>query len=254
MEICPFGRQLGRPGSECCAFFHVDSSGWEKTLAFARLRRSARLGAIHMSEDEPDGQRPKLIIDGCPDEVRDLAASCTDYVRQALDFELDLHPDTLSVVDHYLTQARMSTIERPELLPLLARSVGAYFGELVRREHGGFWHLPGPDIHEWRVCFSDVFLAFNPLGVAHEALTSGVADGGPSGALQFAPDERDVMQARLHAIPPVPEDEYYSLCTRWDVLEIAHEALRGLMRQAGVEETTYELEDYDAVLRPAGSA
>ena len=225
-----------------------------KTLAFALLRRGARLGAIHMSEDEPDGQRPKLIIDGCPHEVRDLAASCTDYVRQALDFELDLHPDTLSVVDHYLTQARLSTIERPELLPLLARSVGAYFGELVRREHGGFWHLPGPDSHEWRVCFSDVFLAFNPVGVAHEALTSGAADGGPSGALQFAPDERDVMRARLDAIPPVPEDEYYSLCTRWDVLEIAHEALRGLMRQGGVEETTYELEDYDAVLRPAGSA
>jgi hypothetical protein len=44
------------------------------------------------------------------------------------------------------------------------------------------------------------------------------------------------------------------LCTRWEVLEIAHETLRNVMRAGDVEETIYELEDYEAVLHPKGQA
>lgn len=207
-----------------------------------------------MTEDDSETQRPELLADGCPPAVRELAASAVDYVRQAVGFELDMHPDTLSVLDHYLTQARLSSIERPELLPLLSRAVGAYFGELVRRVYGGYWHAPPGDSHEWRVCLSHVFLAFNPVGAAHEALTMGQGAAGPSATIHFAPGEKDIMQERLAAIPPVPEDEYFSLCTRWEVIEIAHETLRNVMRAAGVEETLYELEDYDAVLHPEGQA
>ncbi|MEZ4223044.1 MAG: hypothetical protein R3B13_19025 [Polyangiaceae bacterium] len=207
-----------------------------------------------MAEDTGEVERPPLLLDGCPESVRELAASCVDYVRQAVGFDLDLQADTLSVLDHYVAGARTEVIERPELLPLLARAVGAYFGEMVRREHGGFWHVPGVDSHEWAVCLSDAFLCFNPVGVAHEALTLGTGDGGPAGTLRFAPDERAAIEARLAAMPPVDEEEYYALCTRWDVIELAHETLRALMQQGGVEETVYELEDYEAVLAPAGSA
>jgi hypothetical protein len=207
-----------------------------------------------MTHEDSDTKRPELILEGCPEELRILAAGCVDFVRQALGFELDMHPDTLSVVDHYLTAARLSVIERPELSPLITQAVGAYFGELVRREYGGYWHVSGPDSHDWRVCLSNVFLVFNPAGVAYEALTAGRTDGGPSAALQFAPGESDAMRARLAAVPPVAEEEFFSLCTRWEVLEIAHETLRNLMQAGGVEETVYELDDYEAVLRPAGQA
>jgi hypothetical protein len=180
-----------------------------------------------------------------PDEIGELAESCRQYVLHSTGIELDYTQDTLSVLDHYLAGARESIAERPDLEPLIARSAGAYFGELVRRTLPSFWSLPTADIHDWRLCAKRVFLAFNPIGVAYDALADGVDHDGPSSELRVAPEEREVVAQRLEELPEVPESEYYLLSTRLEVIEAAAMALRLEMQKGGVDDVSFEESDYD---------
>ncbi len=204
-----------------------------------------------MTEDPGplDGPDDDFELDAAPDAIVELCASCIDYVRSALNMELDLTPETLPILDHYLRSARDEVDNRPELLPLLARSVGAYFGEVVRRDAHTFWYLPSEDIERGRLGFVRVFLAVNPVAVAYDALTGRTTHDGPSSELLLLPHERDVVFARLTALPEVPDDEFYSLSTRLEVLQIANDALRSEMLRAEVEGTLYDAEDYAAELR-----
>jgi hypothetical protein len=104
------------------------------------------------------------------DEVRELSASCEQHVRDAVGLELDGNIETLPILDHYIRLSRDAVRERPELLPLLARTVGGYFGQVVADHFNGFWSLTSPDVNTWYVCLRCVFLAFNPIGMAHAAL------------------------------------------------------------------------------------
>jgi hypothetical protein len=183
--------------------------------------------------------------EAAPDEIEELAESCRQYVLHSTGIELDYTPETLSVLDHYLAGARQSITERPELEPLIARSVGAYFGELVRRKQPSFWSLPTADAHDWRLCAREVFLAFNPIGVAYDALADGVEHDGPSSELRTAPEDRDVVAQRLEELPEVVESEYYLLSTRLEVIEAAALALRLDMQKSGVDDVRFEESDYD---------
>src|SRR5690349_4012336 len=100
-----------------------------------------------------------------PEPVAELVTVCLDYVRRALKFELDFTSDTLPVLDHYMESVKDLRTERPELVPLVARATGAYFGEVVRSWIPGFWRVPSQNVHDWEICSRVCFLRWNPIGV-----------------------------------------------------------------------------------------
>ena len=114
------------------------------------------------SEETPDEAPP-------PENVLELAASCVRFVAQKYNVALDFTPDTLPMVDQYVRDAQKEISARPETMAVLAATVGAYLGEVMRREFGAFWFAEG-DYAAWRLYFTHVYLACNPLGMVLEAL------------------------------------------------------------------------------------
>lgn len=197
------------------------------------------------------------------EEVRELSASCEQHVRDAVGLALDGTIETLPILDHYVRLSSDAIRERPELLPLLARTVGAYFGQVIADTFGGFWYLPRAEAQTWYVCLRSVYLALNPIGMAHAALTWGVdpehATAGPPQELHLSPKDRDWIERRLGALPPVREQDFFSLTTRAEVLEIAVAALGERMAAAGLTDSVFDDDDYAADLHvdvdvaPAGA-
>lgn len=179
--------------------------------------------------------------------VADLAAAASEYVERAVGVEVDYTPETLPLVDHYVTIARGQIADRPPLLELVARALGAYFGEVMRRHLGGFWHVPSDDAHEWLLCLEHVLLAVNPVGVAYDVLFRGQSHDGPTAELLLAREEREAVRQRLAALPEVDEGEYYMLATRLEVIEIAVAALLG-DRDTGTADVTFDREDYRVLI------
>ena len=185
------------------------------------------------------------------DELRELSASCEQHVRDAVGLELDGMIETLPILDHYVRLSRDAVRARPELLPLLARTVGAYFGQVVADHFGGFWSLTSPDVNTWYVCLRSVYLAFNPIGMAHAALTWSLEDElppGPPAELLLARADRSWVEQRLEALPPMREGDFFSLSTRVEGMEIAVAALGEQMAQAGTADVVYDDDDYAADL------
>ncbi len=196
-----------------------------------------------------------------PERIRELIPICHDYVRRAVGVEVDDTPETLPILDHYVRIARDSLDGRPELYPVVARALAAYFGELVRGTHGGRWYAPTDDAHEWRVCLSDVYLAISPLGIVYEAIREAADHDGPSAHLRVMREDEERIHERLAALPPVPEDEFFTFSTRFEVIEVAVESLLASSheggdhgecanheecshRSGGAEDVFFELEDY----------
>ena len=190
------------------------------------------------------GAGPERVPDGPDAEIVELSAACRQYVGSAFGIELDFSPETLPLLDHYVKGARADVAGRPQLLPLMARVVGAYFGEVARRHLGLFWYLPSADAHTWQVCGRSAFLSISPIGVAYDALTASGDHSGPSSQLRLSPEERDFVQRRLDSLPEVSDEEYYLLSTRLEILEIAADALRAQMQAAGCGDVEFDLRDY----------
>jgi len=187
-----------------------------------------------------------------PAPVFELASACLEYVERALGFSLDFSPDTLPVLDHYIATVRELRAERPELLPLVGRAAGAYFGEVVRVQIPAFWRVPpSANVHDFQVCCRLAFLWLNPIGVAYDALHGGTDHDGPRSMLRCAPEDREFLERRLETLPPVPEDQYYSFVTRLEVLEVAHEALRARLEEQGYGGVDLSEEDYASEQRLA---
>jgi hypothetical protein len=188
-----------------------------------------------------------------PEPVAELVTVCLDYVRRALKFELDFRSETLPVLDHYVATVRDLKAERPELVPLVTRAAGAYFGEVVRATIPGFWRVPSPNVHDWELCSRVCFLRFNPIGVAYDALFGEEEHDGPRSHLRAAPEDREFLERRLAALPPVPPEQYQLFTTRFEVVEVANEALRARLDEQGYDgvelgEEDYERETYNPVL------
>lgn len=183
-------------------------------------------------------------LEPAPDVARELAVLCVDYVERALGIALDFSDETLPILDHYAGIARRESAHRPEVGSVVARSMGAYFGEVLRRKFGGFWRIPSENVIDWQWCARSVFLAVNPIGVAFDALHGGEAHDGPSSRLRVLPENRVVLETRLAAMPPVPEDEYYRFTTRLDVIEVAVISLRAHMAETGYEGIEFDEGDY----------
>ncbi|MDI3286550.1 hypothetical protein [Polyangium sp. 15x6] len=116
-------------------------------------------------------ERSSTPIKPPPRAVQDLAESCVRFVERALGFKLDFQPETLPVLDHYVEKAREDTRDRKEARPLLAQAIGAYLGEVARRQFDGFWRLEDEhDPRSWRVELEPVYLILRPIELATRAL------------------------------------------------------------------------------------
>lgn len=184
------------------------------------------------------------IAPAIPPAVDELARSCLRFVHAALGFELDFSHETLPLLDHYLVEAREQIAARPEAAPLVAQSLGAYFGQVLAVELSGFWRAPGPDPHAWLLCLQPVFLAVNPIGISYDVLFSGARHDGPSAELRVGRADREFVEQRLQALPPEREEDYYTFATRFDALHIVADALAGQMQIHGLEDISFEMSDY----------
>jgi hypothetical protein len=177
-----------------------------------------------------------------PLEVAEMAAACVRFVRARYGALLDFEPDTLSFVDHWVREARTEVKERPELAELVQSAAGAYLGEVIRREFGAFW-VTGGDRADWRLLLSTVFCAFNPIGMAREALLLEEAEGWHA-HFELDPGEKDSIEGRLEALPSVRSEDYYAPSTRFDVVSIVVDALRANMRDRGLSDVRFTPDDY----------
>ncbi len=184
------------------------------------------------------------IAPSVPTSIAELAASCVRFVHAAVGFELDFTHETLPLLDHYVVGARAEMSSRPEAVPLLAQSMGAYFGQVLAAELTGFWRVTSTDAHQWLLCLQPVFLAINPVGVAYDILFMDRRHDGPSPELMLARQDRDLVERRLAALPEETQEDYYSFGTRFDAINIAVEALAGQMHDGGLQDITFELGDY----------
>ena len=174
--------------------------------------------------------------------MAELALACTRFVATRYGVTLDFTPDTLSLVDQWVRDARKELAERPEVEPLVQTTAGAYLGEVIRRQFGGRWFVEGEE-SGWHLYLSTVYCAFNPVGLIREALLLDTAEGWHA-HFELDPGEREGIEARLAALPEVDEDEYYAPTTRYDVVCIVVEALREQMRARGLGDVRFTEEDY----------
>ncbi len=187
---------------------------------------------------------------GVPRTIAELAQSLTDFVERTVGIRPDYTPETLPLVDHYAREVRARIGERPELLALTAQAMGAYFGEVVRRNLVGFWFVPSGNLHDYQMCGEAAFVSINPIGVAFDAVVGSSEHDGPASRLRLAPEDRAAVEDRLAQLPEVREEEYYLLSTRYEVLEIAMEAARAEASRRGYEDITYSADDYFVEPRP----
>ena len=193
--------------------------------------------AVFETEDAPD------VVGPPPAQVAELAAACARFVATRYGAALDFAPDTLSFVDHWLREARVDLVERPEAAEVVQASAGAYLGEVIRGAFGGHWVAEGHH-SEWRLELERVYCAFNPIGMAREALLLEPAEGWHA-HFELDPGEREAIDARLAALPQVDDEEFYAPTTRFDVVSIVFEALRDGMRARGLADVRFTPDDYE---------
>ncbi len=218
-----------------------------------------------MSGDDGDGaggepeSAANAATDGAnaPPQVLELAEACVRFVSARYGVPLDFDPDTLSLLDQWLRDARGEIVRAPETAELVQAAAGAYLGEVIRRQFGGTWRVPpgpqtpsaptdrveSPGWPEWRLQLAPVYCAFNPIGMAREALFLEPQEGWHA-HFELDPAESEAVEARLAALPHVEEDDYYAPSTRYDVVCIVVDALRDGLRSLGMGDVMFAPEDY----------
>jgi len=193
--------------------------------------------------DEVDAEPGPEALAPAPPQVAELAAACVRFVAARYGTTLDFAPETLSFVDHWIREARAELEERPEAAELVQAAAGAYLGEVIRAEFGGYWIAEG-ERADWRLVLSTVYCSFNPLGMAREAVILGPADGWHA-HFELDPGQREAIEGRLAALPAATDDEYYAPTTRYDVVSILVDALRAAMRDQGTDDVRCTPADYE---------
>ena len=164
-----------------------------------------------------------------PPQIADWAETCLEFVKKTLSLELDYTPDTLPILDHYVrTKADRAT---DAVRDLLTPPLGAYFGEVVRRSMQGVrWHAPADEYEGYRLEFDGVFLHFNPLGVAAEALARDDVEGFGAN-FQILDESRGAVEEALARNDAVTSEDYYSFTIRYETLELVVSVLAALETQ-----------------------
>jgi hypothetical protein len=175
-------------------------------------------------------------------EALELADACVRFVATRYRVTLDFAPETLSLLDQWLRDGRADLRVRSEATELLQSAAGAYLGEVIRRQFGGHWVIVD-DVSKWRLLLSTVYCAFNPVGMAREALLLEPAPGWHA-HFELDPGEAEAVEARIATLFPVAEEEYYAPTTRYDVLSIIVDSLRDSMRRRGLDGVRFTPKDY----------
>ncbi len=226
------------------AYWGLDVTNHEQNKETDDVSGAARAAGDDRGDDQTESNAaPALLPPAPPQEVSDLAAACVRFVAARYRVTLDFTAETLSLVDQWVRDARAEVAARPEALGIVQAAAGAYLGEVIRRAFGGHWLTRGNHA-DWRVQLEHVYCAFNPIGMAREALLMEAADGWHA-HLELDPGERDAVEQRLAALPAVEPDDYYAPSTRFDVVAMVVDALREDMRARGVEDVRFHPEDYD---------
>jgi hypothetical protein len=165
----------------------------------------------------------------CPGEILEFAGQAVRYVQRALELELDYTGDTLPLLDHYI---RGVPADRPAEQTLVVTTVGAYFGEAVRRNLGGTWTSrdAGPD--SWQLTLPGG-LTFSPAAMVLAAITRR-DDGEFSGP----PKLLEAVGEVLGGMAGVTEEEYFSLGGRYDTLEHLQSVLLAIATARAAESAT----------------
>ena len=195
-------------------------------------------------------------------QVRDLARAFRDQVKRALALDLDGSVESLAFVDHYLRTVRESGGD--ELHGVVAAGAGAYLGDLIAREVGATWLGDGKDPRTLRLLLRPLFLYLAPVDVALDVLGDGQSpvddlDAGFHGNPRLAGDEaakegedalpdHEWLSERLAEIPPLPEDQYYSLTARYETLLLLLQLLATRHLALGRTPSEQGLMDYATVL------
>jgi Family of unknown function (DUF6278) len=196
---------------------------------------------VGLEEQEPGPDSGETATDP-PSTISDLASACVRFVASRYKVTLDYKPDTISFVDQWLRDARGDVQVRPEVADVVQSAAGAYLGEVIRRQFGGSWWAEG-EPSGWRLYLSRVYCAFNPIGMAREALLLEPAEGWHA-HFELDPGEKEGVEARLEALPAASDEEYYAPSTRFDVLWIVVDALRASLRSRGLDDVRFSPDDY----------
>jgi hypothetical protein len=166
-----------------------------------------------------------------PASIADAARACVRFVQESLQLVLDFTPDTLPFLDHYVRTRAGVGEAAEEVRDLLTPPLGAYFGEVVRRALPGVrWHVPGHDPLDYtayRLEFETIFLHFNPLGIAREALEQTDVPGFGAN-FQVLDEARGELERALEQAGVVSLDDYYTFSVRYETLEHVSSVLSAL--------------------------
>ena len=196
----------------------------------------------------------KSQLEDAPHEIETLANLCVTHVKNRFGFELDFGIDTLSVLDVFIDAVVKDECEgvmpptgdrrRAHLLHLLAPTVGAYWGEVLRRRFGGRWRFITQEPPNWIFEFEEFFLRLNPAGTAASVIMGERVEEWKS-SLVTSPELTGPLLERLAVAPPLPEDQFYSLTAIHETIQIAEEYLKERAAKDGSFSCTQE--DYDRV-------
>jgi hypothetical protein len=167
-------------------------------------------------------------MDDTERDIAELAAGCILAVEQATGVRLDFTQDTLPILDHYVTGVADAA---SDVQGLVASMCGAYFGEVVRRGLGpARWYGLKDSPEELRLEFEDVFLTFNPVGIALEAIARESITG--AGAhLEVLPSDRDRVKSALELFGDTREEDYFRFGVRFEAIEQVVHTLASLEMQ-----------------------
>jgi hypothetical protein len=159
------------------------------------------------------------VATGCPPAVGEYAEQAVDYVQRALGLELSYDSETLPLLDHYVRQV---PDDQPAARALVVAAAGAYFGEVIRRAHGGSW-VVGKEPSSWRLVLP-AGLSFAPAGFVAAAMARADVDDydtefdAPARMMPF-------LEGALEQMGEVTEEVFYSLCGRYDTIEHLQDVL-----------------------------
>jgi hypothetical protein len=170
-----------------------------------------------------------------PAVVAQYADGCVRAVQRSLGMALEYDPETISLLDHYLTLLpdRPRSPTRDPVRGLVATMAGVYFGEVVRHLFPSRWVAPeSTNPLDWRLEFEYCFLTFFPVAIAWEVI---LRRDLPTRPAAFLLDEstREQIAERLDRLPGATLEDYYTFAQRLETLVLVAGWLVERVRQSG---------------------
>lgn len=174
----------------------------------------------------------------------DFAEKCVEAVKRMTSLELTYDSETLPILDHYINEARAGIKESKggdAMHELLVPMVGAYFGETLKRQFGAVrWFTDQENFQIWRLEFEELFLFFNPLGMAFEAFEDERISGWGS-HLGILPEQSQIIHDCLENVGAVQKRDFHRLSVRFEAIELVVATLSELRLSSGEKPDTSAL-------------